>query len=120
MSENYVFDFEKEIVDYCRSDVDILRRSLIKFREDFIQLENIDPLRFITIASICMTIYRSNYMPKKTIAIVPEYAKTDNFSKMSIMLLNYMSNGANIHISQYGPSNPVSKSLVRPSHPVRK
>ena len=88
VSENYVFDFEKEIVDYCRSDVDILRRSLIKFREDFIQLENIDPLRYITIASVCMTIYRSNYMPKKTIAIVPEYAKTDNFSKMSIMWLN--------------------------------
>ena len=96
VSENYVFDFEKEIVDYCRSDVDILRRSLIKFHEDFIQLENIDPLRYITIASVCMTIYRSNYMPKKTIAIVPEYAKTDNFSKMSIMWLNYMSNGANI------------------------
>ena len=96
VSENYVFDFEKEIVDYCRSDVDILRRSLIKFREDFIQLENIDPLRYITIASVCMTIYRSNYMPKKTIAIVPEYTKTDNFSKMSIMWLNYMSNGANI------------------------
>ena len=96
VSENYVFDFEKEIVDYCRSDVDILRRSLIKFREDFIQLENIDPLRYITIASVCMTIYRSNYMPKKTIAIVPEYAKTDNFSKMSIMWLNDMSNGANI------------------------
>ena len=96
MSENYVFDFEKEIVDYCRSDVDILRRSVTKFREDFIQLENIDPLRYITIASVCMTIYRSNYMPKKTIAIVPEYAKTDNFSKMSIMWLNYMSNGENI------------------------
>ena len=96
LSENYVFDFEKEIIDYCRSDVDILRRSLIKFCEDFIQLENIDPLRYITIASVCMTIYRSNYMPKKTIAIVPEYAKTDNFSKMSIMWLNYMSNGANI------------------------
>ena len=43
-----------------------------------------------------MTIYRSNYMPKKTIAIVPEYAKTDNFSKMSIIWLNYMSNGFNI------------------------
>ena len=56
----------------------------MKLREDFIQLENIDPLRYITIASVCMTIYCSNYMPKKTIAIVPEYAKTDNFSKMSI------------------------------------
>ena len=93
MSENYIFDFKKEILEHCRSDVDILRRGIMKLREDFIQLENIDPLRYITIAIICMTIYRSNYMPKKTIAIVPEYAKTDNFSKMSIMWLNYVSNG---------------------------
>ena len=35
-------------------------------------------------------------MPKKTIAIIPEYAKTDNFSKTSIMWLNYVSNGVNI------------------------
>ena len=96
VSENYVFDFKKEILEYCRSDVDILRRGIMKLREDFIQLENIDPLRYITIASVCMTIYRSNYMPKETIAIVPEYAKTDNFSKMSIIWLNYMSNGVNI------------------------
>ena len=88
--ENYVLDFKKEILEYCRSDVDILRRGIMKRREDFIELENIDPLRYITIASVCMTIYRSNYMPNKTIAIVPEYAKTDNFSKMSIMWLNYV------------------------------
>ena len=43
--ENYVFDFKKEILEYCRSDVDILRRGIMKLREDFIQLENIDPLR---------------------------------------------------------------------------
>ena len=98
VNENYVFDFKKEIIAYCRSDVDILRRSLIKFREDFIQLESIDPLRYITIASVCMTIYRSNYMPKDTIAIVPEYAKTDNYSKMSIMWLNYMSKTKNLTI----------------------
>ena len=82
--ENYVFDFKKEILEYCCSDVNILRRGIMKLREDFIELENIDPLRYITIAFVCMTIYRSNYMPNKTIAIVPEYAKTDNFSKMSI------------------------------------
>ena len=35
-------------------------------------------------------------MPKKTIAIVPESVKTDNFSKMSIIWLNYVSNGMNI------------------------
>ena len=98
VSENYVFDFKKEIIGYCRSDVDILRRGIMKLREDFIELENIDPLRYITIASVCMTIYRSNYMPKKTIAIVPEYAKTDNFSKMSIMWLNYMSKAKGLNI----------------------
>ena len=64
VSENYAFDFKKEILEYCWSDVDILRRGIMKLREDFIQLENIDPLTYITIASVCMTIYRS----KKTIA----------------------------------------------------
>ena len=77
--ENYVYDFKKEILEYCRSDVDILRRGIMKLREDFIELENIYPLRYITITSICMTIYCSNYMPNKTIALVQEYAKTDNF-----------------------------------------
>ena len=80
------------------SDVDILRRGIMKLREDFIQLENIDPLRYITIASVCMTIYRSNYMPKETIAIVPEYAKTDNYSKMSIMWLSYMAKTKGLNI----------------------
>ena len=65
VSDNYVFDFKKEITEYCRSDVDILRRGTMKLREDFIELENIDPLRYITIVSVCMMIYRSNYMPKK-------------------------------------------------------
>ena len=96
VSENYIFDFQKEIIEYCRSDVDILRRGIMKLREAFIQLEKVDPLRYITIASVCMTIYRSNYMPKKTIAIVPESVKTDNFSKMSIMWWNYVSNGNSI------------------------
>ena len=68
----------------------------MKLREDFIQLENIDQFCYITIASVCMTIYHSNCMPKKTIAIVPEYTKTNNFSKMSIMWLNYVSNGNSI------------------------
>ena len=74
----------------------------MKLGEDFIKLENIDPLSYITIASVSMTIYRSNYMPNKTITIVPEYAKTDNFSKMSIMWLNYASNGLNIQYALNG------------------
>ena len=32
VSENYIFDFKKEILEYCRSDVDILRRGIMKLR----------------------------------------------------------------------------------------
>ena len=42
-------------------------------------------------------------MPKKAIAIVPEYAKTDNLSKMCMMWLNYMSKDKNIqHVLNCG------------------
>ena len=36
VSENYVFDFKKEILECCQSNVDILRRGIMKLREDFI------------------------------------------------------------------------------------
>ena len=58
VSENNIFDFKKEILEYCRSDVDILRRGIMKLREDFIKLGNIDPLCYITITLVCMTIFR--------------------------------------------------------------
>ena len=68
----------------------------MKLREDFIELENIDPLHYITIASVCMSIFRSNYMLNETIAIMPEYNKPNKFSKISIMWLEYLSNGSKI------------------------
>ena len=81
VSENYVFDFRKEILDYCRSDVDILRRGIMKLREDFIQLENIDPLRYITIVSVCMTIYQSNYMQRKPLPLYQNMPKQITLAK---------------------------------------
>ncbi len=98
VSEGYVFNFKKELRDYCRSDVDILRRSMIKFREDFINLENIDPLQYITIASVCMTIYRANYMPENTIAVHKNTADRETYSRISISWLNYIMEKENINI----------------------
>ena len=42
VNEKHVFDFQREIIEYCQPDVDILRRGMMKLREDFISLENID------------------------------------------------------------------------------
>ena len=98
VNENYVFDFKKEIIEYCRSDVDILRRCMLKFRQDFINQENIDPLKYISIAGVCMAIYRGNYMPKNTIAVADNVVQTENHSAVSIAWLDYISKKNKIRI----------------------
>ena len=98
VDENNVYDFKKELREYCRSDVDILRRSMLKFREDFIELENIDPLLFITIASVCMTIYRCNYMPCNQIGVVKDVTRGETYSKISIAWLDWLSERDGVNI----------------------
>ena len=98
IDENYVFDFRKELEDYCRSDVAILRRSMLKFREDFITIANIDPLQYITIASVCMNVYRSKFMPENTIGIIKDSVKTETFSKISMNWLKWISDTQTVHI----------------------
>ncbi|GFT08834.1 hypothetical protein NPIL_21031, partial [Nephila pilipes] len=46
------------MLSYCRSDVDILRRCCMVFREQFMEIANVDPFRYVTIASACMATYR--------------------------------------------------------------
>ena len=80
----YTFDFAKELREYCRSDVDILRRSMMQFRANFIEKGNLDPFRYVTIASVCMAIFRSSSMPLKQIAVVKDTKRVENFSEISI------------------------------------
>jgi hypothetical protein len=69
---NYVFNFQQEILSYCRSDVDILRRCCLEFRELFRDVTDIDPFeKCLTIASACNLVYRTNFLQEDTIAIIP-------------------------------------------------
>jgi len=43
--ENYVFDFQKEFLEYCDSDVDILRRGCLELRKQFLEIADIDPFQ---------------------------------------------------------------------------
>jgi len=38
-----IFDFKQKLYEYCKSDVDILRKGCLKYRELFIDIANIDP-----------------------------------------------------------------------------
>jgi len=67
VDNNYIWNHAEETKTYCISDVDILRRSCEIFRNTYIEIANIDPLTYTTIASVCMAIYKGNY-------IVPNYS----------------------------------------------
>ena len=101
LEKNYVFDFEKEILQYCRSDVDILRRCCLKFRDLFINTTGVDPFHScITIASACNRVYRSKFLKEDTIAIIPPqgYRPKDRHSLAAIRWLKWLSHKHGIEI----------------------
>ena len=69
-TKNQIFNFKDEMYKYCKSDVDILRRGCLKLRELFLQIPNIDPFQYVTIASVCHAIYRNEFLPQDTIGAV--------------------------------------------------
>ena len=97
-AEGYVFDMRKELLEYCRSDVDILRCSCLQFRESFIKIANVDPFQYVTIASVCMAIYRRKFLKPDTIAVINNTERSGNASKASIALLDYMAQRSGIKI----------------------
>ena len=67
-----VFDFQKEFLAYCISDVDILRRCCAQFKTTLYGLVRVDPFQeSITFASTANLAYRRGFMPPDTIAILP-------------------------------------------------
>ena len=59
-----IFDFKAEMESYCRMDTSILREAMMKFRETFVELCDIDPFKALTMASLCMKVFRQNFLPE--------------------------------------------------------
>ena len=81
VENNYVFDYQHEILKYCRSDVDIMAECCKLYREMFMQVTDttnddtgLDPFdSAITIAAYCMQVYRTKFLKKDTIALLPQH-----------------------------------------------
>ena len=100
VENNYVFDFRKEIIKYCRSDVDILAKCCLLYREMFRNETDIDPFdKALTIASYCHQVYRTNFLKKDTIGIFSHdrQLKT-NQSNTAVKWLTYIMEKEDIHI----------------------
>jgi G:T-mismatch repair DNA endonuclease (very short patch repair protein) len=104
-----VFDFQKEIREYCESDVDILEQGCLKFREAFM-LNGIDPFReCTTIASACNRLFRTKFLTPNTIGLMnPKgYSCMDKQSHIAISWLNWEAEKQNIRIQHAGNGREV-------------
>lgn len=78
------FDFQQELLDYCVSDVTILQEACLKFRnlvreqtKTEFQDEGIDPFNYITIASLCLGIFRARFLPEKYSILTQENSQKE-------------------------------------------
>ena len=86
------FNFQNEIVKYCKQDVQILRLACLAFRKTFRKLD-VDPFTECTsIASTCMRVFRKNFLKENQISIVPlcGYRWCDNQSEKAVQWLCWM------------------------------
>lgn len=94
-NKDYSFDFQKEMYEYCVSDVDILLQACWKFRsllrkktgnevvvydEENLTMETVlkdavDPFSFLTIASVCLGIFRSKFLEEEWKVLLEENEK---------------------------------------------
>ena len=70
--EGKVFDFRQEMETYCRSDVDILRRACMQFRHLMMDITQMDPFTNVTIASVCMAVYRYIFLEEQWVFKMPD------------------------------------------------
>ena len=101
------FDFQRELLSYCRSDVDILRRACLTFRQLFLEMTSgdghggIDPFqKCITIASACNLVFRTKFLRPDTIGIIPAqgYRQEEKHSIKAMQWIKYLSTTEGVHI----------------------
>ncbi|CAB3995103.1 DNA polymerase [Paramuricea clavata] len=93
---DYVFNFQEEILAYCRSDVDILRCCCLEFRELFRDVTRINPFE----KCLSNQVYRTNYLRENTIAIIPPrgYYPENKQSLLAQKWLSYTAERNKIYI----------------------
>ena len=102
ISQKLTFDFQKEILEYCKNDVLILTEALIRF-SNLIEEQTGGIQCFLqtsTIASCAMECFRSRYLKENTIPIIPPlgFQHRDQQSKTAKQWLKYMEYKNNVKL----------------------
>ncbi|KAL2102869.1 hypothetical protein ACEWY4_002037 [Coilia grayii] len=100
-ASKHVFDFQKELHRYGVNDVVLLREACMKYREEFISCTNFDPFSVTTLASCCMAVYKTLFLPPDTLALTHNNAyvyQHKAFSNVSIQWLEYVKHSRNVDV----------------------
>ena len=104
------YNFQNEILYYCLTDVLILTKGCLSFRDLFLKIKNIHPFQYITIAQVCTEIYMSMINDNEI-----GFPKINNFadvySEKSIKWLEYISyqNKISIQHAKRGGERTITK-----------
>ena len=103
-------------MSYCANELTVLRLCALKFRQDFIDLCNIDPFHSVTIASACQKYYRTYLMEENTIGVISQHGYIGNrkYSMESLEWLEWLNSqhGGKIHHARNGGEKMAAKFQV--------
>lgn len=107
---------QKELVDYCMSDVKILTAARLKFRAQMLETDIVCPFtEACTIASTCNKAFRRNFLKPGTIGIIPQngYRCHDNQSKIALKWLLWEEKERTFNIEHAAKGTEVTVSGVK-------
>ncbi|XP_073496117.1 uncharacterized protein [Phyllobates terribilis] len=118
--KNTTFNLKSELSSHCSQAVEVLRKACERYRDLVMEMskkqvttycnrrernvevvECVDPFQLISLPSVCMAMYRFNFLSKETIAVLPgdNYHKTQKrTSSPAIQWLLYVTHTENITI----------------------
>ena len=62
-----LWSFKREMQHYCKLDVEVLAKTVLKFRKLYLDDLDVDPFRYTTLSSLCMSIFTNKLMEDITI-----------------------------------------------------
>lgn len=104
-NKDSVFDFKKELRDYCINDVEILSQACIAFRKLFLTECRVEPfIECSTIASACNRVFRRLFLKENMIGLIPKngYRMVNNQSSIAMHWLVYVERTRGILIQHAG------------------
>ncbi|KAG5868584.1 hypothetical protein JTB14_011268 [Gonioctena quinquepunctata] len=100
--KNEEFVMQRELVEYCIADVDILTKACLKFRDQLLTTTNVCPfIEATTIASACNKVLRRNFLNSNSIGVIPKngYRHSDKQGKIALQWLIWEEHRRNIVIN---------------------